>query len=65
MPWDKVFDKFKAGTLRSGGSGKPVTDKNQAIAIEMSEKAKAESGEKPEYASHEKKLRAAIGRNKR
>jgi hypothetical protein len=31
------MDEMKAGTLRSGGSGKKVTDPKQAIAIGLSE----------------------------
>lgn len=38
MPSSEVMHKFKAGTLKSGKSGKPVTSRNQAIAIMMSEK---------------------------
>jgi hypothetical protein len=38
MPSSEVFSKFKAGTLKSGGSGKPVTNRKQAIAIMLSEK---------------------------
>ena len=49
MPWDKVMSKFKAGTLSSGGSGKKVKDRKQAIAIMMSEKKK--SATNPEYKS--------------
>ena len=49
MPWDAVMGKWKAGTLKSGGSGKPVKNQKQAIAIMLSEKRKGESGEKPEY----------------
>jgi hypothetical protein len=48
MPFDKVLHKFKAGTLKSG-SGDPVKNRKQAIAIMLSEKSKADSGEKPEY----------------
>jgi hypothetical protein len=33
----KVMHEFKHGTLRSGGSGKKVKDRKQAIAIAMSE----------------------------
>ena len=33
----KVMHERKAGTLRSGGSGKKVTSKKQAIAIGLSE----------------------------
>jgi len=49
MPSSEVFNKFKAGTLRSG-SGKKVTSRNQAIAIKMHEHAKelANGGKYPE-----------------
>jgi hypothetical protein len=33
----KVMREFEAGTLKSGGSKKKVTDKKQAIAIALSE----------------------------
>lgn len=33
----KVMREMKAGTLKSGGSGKRVTDRKQAIAIGISE----------------------------
>jgi hypothetical protein len=46
MPWNEVMHKWKAGTLKSG-SGGPVKDRQQAIAIMLSEKRKA--GSKPEY----------------
>lgn len=45
--------KWKAGTLKSGGSGAPVKSQKQAIAIMLSEKRKA--GSNPEYASMKKK----------
>lgn len=32
-----VMHEYKKGTLRSGGSGKKVTNRKQAIAIAMSE----------------------------
>lgn len=38
MPSSEVMHKWKAGTLKSGGSGKPVKSPKQAIAIMMSEK---------------------------
>lgn len=47
MPYTEVMHKFKEGTLNSGGSGKPVTNRKQAIAIMLSEKR--ESKHKPEY----------------
>jgi hypothetical protein len=50
MPWDQVMHKWKAGTLKSGGSGKPVRSRQQAIAIMLSEKRKAQGG-KTEYQS--------------
>ena len=34
---DKVMREMKHGTLRSGGSGKKVTNPRQAIAIGLSE----------------------------
>ena len=49
MPWDQVMHKWKAGTLKSGGSGKPVKSQKQAVAIMMGEKRQAKS--KPEYRS--------------
>ena len=48
MPWDQVMPKWKAGTLKSGGSGKKVKSQKQAVAIMLSEKRKAASG-KSEY----------------
>jgi len=51
MPFDKVFDKYKAGELHSGSkSGPLVKNHKQAIAIFMSEKKKAGEG-KQEYQS--------------
>jgi len=37
----KVMRQLKKGTLRSGGSGKKVKDRKQAIAIGLSEARKA------------------------
>jgi hypothetical protein len=37
----KVMHEKKKGTLRSGGSGKKVTSRKQAIAIGLSEARKA------------------------
>ena len=34
---EKVMREMKAGTLRSGGTGKKVTSRKQAIAIGLSE----------------------------
>jgi hypothetical protein len=41
------MDKWKAGSLKSGGSGKPVKSQKQAVAIMLSEKREAKN--KPEY----------------
>lgn len=49
MPWDEVMSKWHSGTLKSGGSGKPVRNQKQAVAIMLSEKRAASS--KPEYRS--------------
>jgi Family of unknown function (DUF6496) len=42
--------KWKAGSLKSGGSGKKVKSQKQAVAIMLSEKRQAASGKK-EYKS--------------
>jgi hypothetical protein len=64
MPWDKVFDKFKAGALHSGGpSGPVVKNRNQAIAIELSEKKKAAEGDS-EYVSRDHPVRKLARRAK-
>jgi hypothetical protein len=44
MPWDQVMSEFKKGSLHSGKSGKKVKSRKQAIAIMLSEKAKAHEG---------------------
>ena len=46
MPFGAVMHKWKAGTLKSGGSGKPVKSQKQAVAIMLSEKKKAKEGKK-------------------
>lgn len=51
MPWDKVMDKWKSGSLKSGGDGKPVKNQKQALAIMLSEKRAAEGGKKEYKAS--------------
>ena len=51
MPFDKVMDKWKKGTLHSGSDkGPKVTSQPQAVAIMLSEKKKAGQGKK-EYQS--------------
>jgi hypothetical protein len=37
----KVMHEFKEGTLKSGGSGKKVTNRRQAVAIGLSEARRA------------------------
>jgi hypothetical protein len=46
--------KRKAGTLRSGGSGKKVTSRKQAIAIGLSE-ARAKGKKVPKKAAKKRK----------
>jgi len=43
----KVMDEFKKGELKSGGSGKKVTDRKQAIAIGL-EEAREKGAKVPE-----------------
>ncbi len=50
---ERVMKKRKAGTLRSGGSGK-VTSRKQAIAIGLSE-ARAKGKKVPKKASKKRK----------
>jgi hypothetical protein len=50
MPYTAVMGKFKHGTLKSGGSGKKVKSRKQAVAIMLSEKRAAKHGKK-EYQS--------------
>jgi Family of unknown function (DUF6496) len=38
---EKTMHEMKSGTLRSGGSGKKVTSRKQAIAIGLSEARRA------------------------
>jgi Family of unknown function (DUF6496) len=51
---EKAMHERKRGTLRSGGSGKKVTSKKQAIAIGLSE-ARREGGKVPAKKSSSKK----------
>ena len=50
----KAMHERKAGTLKSGRSGKKVTSKKQAIAIGLSE-ARKEGGKVPKKKSSSKK----------
>jgi hypothetical protein len=49
MPYDEVMSKWKEGSLKSGGDGKPVKSQKQAVAIMLSEKRA--SATNPEYRS--------------
>jgi hypothetical protein len=51
---ERVMKKRKAGTLRSGRSGRKVTSRKQAIAIGLSE-ARAEGKKVPKKAAKKKK----------
>lgn len=61
MPYTEVMSKFKHGSLKSGGNGKMVTSRKQAVAIMLSEKREAQAG-KREYQAHEKGLRQHLKR---
>jgi len=37
----KVMEEFKEGSLKSGGTGKKVTNRKQAVAIALSEAREA------------------------
>jgi hypothetical protein len=50
---ERVMKKRKAGTLKSGRSGKKVTSRKQAIAIGLSE-ARVEGKKVPKKASKKK-----------
>lgn len=51
---ERVMKKRKAGTLKSGRSGRKVTSRKQAVAIGLSE-ARAEGAKVPKKASKKKK----------
>ena len=51
MPWNEVMNKWKSGSLKSGGSGKTVKSQKQAVAIMLSEKRAAMKGKKEYGAS--------------
>ena len=56
----KVMGEFKRGTLRSGSKkGPKVTDRDQAVAIAMSEAGM--SRKKKEYKSHGSPYKIGIG----
>ena len=55
---EKAMHERKAGTLKSGGSGKTVKSRKQAIAIGLSE-ARREGGKVPSRASASDKKRSS------
>lgn len=54
---ERAMDEMKKGTLKSGGSGKKVTNPKQAIAIGLSE-ARAEGAKVPAKKAAAKKAPA-------
>jgi len=52
---EKTMREMKRGTLRSGGSGKKVTNRKQAIAIGLSEARRAGGKVPPPRRSSRKK----------
>ena len=59
----RALHKRKAGTLKSGGSGKKVTSRKQAIAIGLSEARKA-GGKVPAKKKAATKKRATTKKKK-
>ena len=61
---ERVMKKRKAGTLKSGGSGKKVTSRKQAIAIGLSE-ARAEGKKVPKKAAKKTAKKKKAKKSKR
>jgi hypothetical protein len=61
---EKAMHERKRGTLKSGGSGKKVTSRKQAIAIGLSE-ARAAGGKVPAKKSSSKKSSAKKSSSKK
>ena len=61
---ERAMKKRKAGTLKSGGSGKKVTSRKQAIAIGLSE-ARAEGKKVPKKASKKKAAKKSTRKSKK
>jgi len=59
----RAMHKRKAGTLKSGRSGKKVTSRKQAIAIGLSE-ARKEGGKVPRRKAGSKKRKASSRKKK-
>ena len=60
---ERVMKKRKAGTLRSGRSGRKVTSRKQAIAIGLSE-ARAEGKKVPKKAEKKKTAKKTAKKRK-
>lgn len=65
MPSSGVMHKWKAGKLKSGGSGKTVKSQKQAVAIMLSEKRNeaAHGGVYKEGGSRKKNNNNILGRS--
>jgi hypothetical protein len=63
MPYTEVMHKWKTGKLKSGGSGKPVKNQKQAVAIMLSEKRAAEGGKKEYQPKHGKGFKGLFHRS--
>lgn len=61
---ERAMKKRKAGTLKSGRSGKKVTSRKQAIAIGLSE-ARAEGKKVPKKAGKAKKAKKTAKKTKK
>ena len=61
---ERVMKKRKAGTLKSGRSGRKVTSRKQAIAIGLSE-ARAEGKKVPKKASKKKAAKKKPAKKKK
>jgi hypothetical protein len=61
---ERAMHKMKRGTLRSGGTGKRVTSREQAVAIGLSE-ARREGAKMPPQAASAKKAAKAPRRAKK
>ena len=61
---ERAMKKRKAGILKSGGSGRKVTSRKQAIAIGLSE-ARREGAKVPKKSSKKKTVKAAKKRTAR
>ena len=60
---ERAMKKRKAGTLKSGGSGKKVTSRKQAIAIGLSQ-ARAEGAKVPKKAPKKKATKKKTAKRK-